>query len=211
LFALLASATLLVPLSACSDPGPLGGVPDALATGDGSSTPSFILDAGVYDAFPEATVGSTASAFADAGPYTASSGSLPLHVTDDAGHHLGASCGPCHTAGATGTLCGSSAIPCLTLGGTVYQDYKGMVPASGVEIRVVDLKGNAATTYSGPYGNFALTVDAGVTLPAMVAARDPSSTRPMVTTLATGACATAGCHVLGGSPDAGTYYPIHVP
>jgi hypothetical protein len=192
-------------LAGCSDPGPIGGVPDAFAPGDGSSTRSFLLEAGKYEAAAATRDAALVTAFTGAGAYVAFTGTLPTNL-GDAGHFVGASCGPCHSTG-----CGSG-IPCFTLGGTVYKDYAGTVPAPGVEVRVVDLHGKVASTYSGSSGNFALYADAGVTLPAMVGARDSTSTRPMVTTLAVGMCATAGCHVVGaGLPDSGGYFPIHVP
>jgi hypothetical protein len=106
---------------------------------------------------------------------------------------------------------GQCAGPCFVLGGTVYKDYKGTVPAVGVEVRVVDMQGNSASCHTGANGNFRIDADAGVTLPAIVGARDGTTTRPMVTTLANGMCGTSGCHTPMGSPSAGDYYPIHVP
>jgi hypothetical protein len=111
------------------------------------------------------------------------------------------------------------------IGGTVYKDYKGTIPAAGVEIRVQDMAGHAVSVYSGMNGNFYIHSNgSGVTLPAMVAARDGTTTRPMITQLTTngfnvgvgtmGSCASGGCHITGGTdggPVSGAYYPIHVP
>jgi hypothetical protein len=69
------------------------------------------------------------------------------------------------------------------------------------------------TTYSRDNGNFFFG-GAALALPAIVAARDATTTRSMVTQLTTasmGSCASAGCHIVGGSPSSGAYYPIHVP
>jgi len=194
-------AAVVASLLGCVDPGPIGGAPDAFAPGEAAAPPSFALEAGQYDAYAPRPPPSPVNAFTDAASYADATGVL-AHLADT--HNVGLSCGPCHSTG-----CGST--PCFTLGGTVYRDYFGKQPAAGVEVRVVDLKGRSATVYSGPNGNFALYSDAGVALPAMVGARDGTTTRPMVTTLAVGMCATAGCHVVGSSPDAGAYYAIHVP
>jgi hypothetical protein len=105
----------------------------------------------------------------------------------------------------------------MLLGGTVYSDYKGTQPAPGVEVRIVDSAGHSATAHSGPEGNFyILSAGAnGVTFPAVVAARDARTTRPMITMLAAtmGSCGQTTCHVPGGGPmsNTGSYYPIHVP
>jgi hypothetical protein len=128
-----------------------------------------------------------------------------MHLADT--HHVGESCGAgsCHGAGTCG------AAPCFLIGGTVYSEYKGTVAAPSVEIRVLDMQGHAASCYSGPNGNFRLPTDAGVTLPAIIGARDGTTTRPMVTTLANGMCGTSGCHNPMASPATGAYYPVHVP
>jgi hypothetical protein len=117
----------------------------------------------------------------------------------------------CHSS-----LGGHSEAPTFVIGGTVYQDYAGQIPAEGVEIRIVDSSGNAASTYSAHNGAFFLrdSNSNGVTFPAVVGARDGTTTRPMITTLSTssmGSCGQSTCHVSGGSPANGTYYPIHVP
>ena len=121
-------------------------------------------------------------------------------------HNAGQSCmkSGCHGAG--------GAADGLLIGGTVYADYAGTIPAPGVEIRVLDMAGHAVSVYSGQNGNFYVG-GAAVTFPAIVGARDGKTTRPMVTAL-TGtmrSCAAAGCHIVGGSPATGAYYPIHVP
>jgi hypothetical protein len=128
-------------------------------------------------------------------------------------HNAGMSCihSGCHGAG------GSSGAPSLLIGGTVYADYKGATPAAGVQVRIVDAAGHSETTYSGPEGNFyILSANAnGVTFPAVVGARDGTTTRPMITrlTASMASCGQATCHVPGGGPmsNTGNYYPIHVP
>jgi hypothetical protein len=102
------------------------------------------------------------------------------------------------------------------IAGTVYKDYKGTIPYPGVEVRVQDQAGNAISTYSCQNGNFYIgTGRAGsLALPALVSARDSTTARPMVTQLTTagmGSCAMGGCHIPGGAPASGAYYPIHVP
>jgi hypothetical protein len=103
------------------------------------------------------------------------------------------------------------------IGGTVYTDYKGTTPAPGVEVRIVDAAGNATSTYTGPEGNFyIMSANAGgVAFPAVIGARNSTTTRPMITALTAslGSCAQAPCHIQGGGPITGTgnYYPIHVP
>ena len=98
------------------------------------------------------------------------------------------------------------------IGGTVYKDYKGTIPAAGVEIRVVDANGHAASVYSGSNGTFHMG-RGNLTLPAIVGARDGTISRPMVTALSgtMGSCSSSGCHINGGSPLTTAYYPIHVP
>jgi len=119
-------------------------------------------------------------------------------------------------SGCHATQGGRSDAPEFLIGGTVYQDYFGLQPAAGVEVRVVDGNGHAVSAYSGREGNFYVRSSAtnGVTFPAVVGARNGTITRPMITTLfgpAMGSCAQSPCHVAGGSPATGSYYPIHVP
>ena len=112
---------------------------------------------------------------------------------------------------------GQSEAPSFLIGGTVYQDYYGMVAAAGVEIRVLDSAGHAASTVSERNGNFYIRSSSsnGVTFPAVVGARNATIARPMITPLGNasmGSCAQSPCHVAGGSPSkTQTYYPIHVP
>jgi hypothetical protein len=132
------------------------------------------------------------------------------HMGQDA-HNPGQSCiqPQCH---------GGSEAPPFLIGGTVYADYKGTTPAAGVEVRILDSAGHAASTYSGQNGNFFIPSGSanGVTFPAIVGARNASTLRPMITKLSTasmGSCGQAKCHVPGGGPqgNTGNYYPIHVP
>jgi hypothetical protein len=121
----------------------------------------------------------------------------------------------CMQSGCHGPAAGAQETPFL-IGGTVYKDYKGTIPAPGVEVRVRDMAGNAVSVYSGMNGNFYIHLsNSTVMLPAVVGVRDGTTTRPMVTVLTPttgmGSCASAGCHVVGGSPATGAYYPIHVP
>ncbi len=105
-----------------------------------------------------------------------------------------------------GSSCHSGEAPRLLVGGTVYKDYKGTVPAPGIEIRVVDGNGNAASTVSGTTGAFGIRATT-VAFPAWVGIRDGKTSRPMVTPLtgSMGDCSQASCHVAGG------YYPVHIP
>lgn len=142
--------------------------------------------------------------FSGAPPY-ASKGS-----GGDTAHNPGKSCMDkgCHATS------GGGEAPAFLIGGTVYKDYKGASPAVGVEVRIVDSAGNAASAYSGSNGNFYIRAgSAGVTFPAVIGARDGTTTRPMITQLSStmGSCAQQPCHVTGSSPAMGTYYPIHVP
>jgi hypothetical protein len=128
--------------------------------------------------------------------------------TGQSSHNPGQSCmqSGCHGGEAPGFL----------IGGTVYTDYKGTTPAVGVEVRIVDSAGHAASAYSGPNGNFHIPSGTnGVTFPAAVGARSGSISRPMITTLTSsmGSCGQTHCHLPGGGPPSGTgnYYPIHVP
>jgi hypothetical protein len=150
----------------------------------------------------EAGTSSFQNPFAGAPAYTAQMG--------QGSHNAGKSCMQtgCHGGNAPGFL----------IGGTVYVDYKGGTPAPGAEVRIVDSAGHAASTYSGPEGNFFIHSGGanGVTFPAVVGARDATTTRPMITTLssaAMGSCGQTKCHAPGGGPQSGTgnYYPIHVP
>jgi hypothetical protein len=166
----------------------------------------------IVDVNPESDAGSAASEggatsfqnpFAGAPGYTARMG--------QDSHNAGKAClqSGCH---------GSSEAPSFLLGGTVYADYEGTTPAAGVEVRIVDSAGHAVSTYSSPNGNFYVGSGSanGVTFPAIVGARNATTTRPMITTLSTasmGSCGQTKCHVPGGGPQSGTgnYYPIHVP
>lgn len=134
----------------------------------------------------------------------------------DNSHNAGKSCmqSGCHpTAGG-----GGGDAPSFLIGGTVYADYKGTTPAPGVEIRIVDSAGHSASTYSGSNGNFYVRSGSanGVTFPAVIGARNATTTRPMITVLSSasmGSCGQTTCHVPGGGLPSGTgnYYPIHVP
>jgi hypothetical protein len=144
--------------------------------------------------------------FSGAPPYSAQGGG-----GGDTAHNAGKSCmnKGCHpTAG------GGGEAPSFLIGGTVYEDYYGTTPAVGVEVRIVDSAGNAASAYSDRGGSFYIrSSGTNVTFPAVVGARNGTITRPMITTLTStmGSCAQSPCHVAGGSPPMGTYYPIHVP
>jgi hypothetical protein len=92
--------------------------------------------------------------------------------------------------------------------GTVYKDAAGTTPAAQVEVRVRSANGNAVRAYTDAVGNFFITNSAasgaGVTLPALVGARDATVVRPMISTISSGACNTAACH-------AGAQGWVHVP
>jgi hypothetical protein len=144
----------------------------------------------------------TPDIFADAGAYS------PPAEAGSGQHHPGESCmqSGCH---------GSGEAQAFLIGGTVYKDYAGTIPYPGVEVRVQDATGKTMTTYSRQNGNFYISGGgAPLALPALVSARDGTTTRPMVTQLTTASmssCASTGCHTVGGSPSTGAYYPIHVP
>jgi hypothetical protein len=137
----------------------------------------------------------------------------PAYVAQmaDDPHNPGTSC---MQSGCHGSVAAASS---FLIGGTIYADYAGRVPAPGVEVRIVDAAGRATSTYTGVKGNFyIMTANAkGVTLPAIIGARDANSARPMITALSAGlgSCAQTQCHVSGVGPinDSGNYYPIHVP
>jgi hypothetical protein len=143
--------------------------------------------------------------FSGVAPYSAQTGK--------SSHNAGMSCihSGCHASA------GGAGPPSLLIGGTVYADYKGTMPAPGVEVRIVDSAGRVASTYSGPEGNFYITSAnaSGVTFPAVIGARDATTTRPMITTLTAsmGSCGQATCHVPGGGPmsNTGSNYPVHLP
>jgi hypothetical protein len=170
----------------------------------------------VIDVDPFAEAGTGADAGIDSGDGAAIQdpfAGAPGYTAGQPGgssHNAGKSCvqSGCHASGGDG--------PTFLVGGTVYKDYKGTTGAPGVEVRVVDSAGNAASAYSGPEGNFYISAGkSNLTFPLIVGARDGTTTRPMVTTLTTGmaSCGQQGCHVPGGGPttNTGNYYPIHVP
>jgi hypothetical protein len=84
-------------------------------------------------------------------------------------------------------------------------------------VRILDGAGHAASTYSGSNGNFYIRAGTdSVAFPAVVGARNATTSRPMITMLSTagmGSCNQTTCHVPGGGPqtNTGDYYPIHVP
>jgi hypothetical protein len=160
-------------------------------------------------AAPDAAAGWQAASYLD--PF----GGAPAFMarTGTSTHNAGLAClqPACH--GGTG---GSA--PHFFLGGTAYQDYQSTKPAAGVEVRIVDSAGHAASAYTGPEGNFFVPSGAeqGVTFPAAIGARDANTSRPMIapiTASAMGSCGQATCHVPGGGPmtNTGNYFPIHVP
>jgi hypothetical protein len=159
---------------------------------------------GAGDGGPTTQSKTTPDIFADAGAYS------PPVEAGSGEHHPGESClqSGCHGAGAVQA-------PTFVIAGTVYKDYAGTMPYSGVEVRVQDATGRTMTTYSRQNGNFYIGGGGGqLAVPALVSARDGTTTRPMVTQLTTtsmGSCASTGCHTVGGSPSTGAYYPIHVP
>jgi hypothetical protein len=187
-------AALLVAASACGSAGT--DLNQVVNGDDGGSAAQGGNSAGFQDPFGGAP------------PYAGSQSG------GDSSHNAGRSCMDrgCHGTGGQG---GGDA-PSFLIGGTVYQDYYGKVPAVGVEVRILDSAGHSAITTTGREGNFYIRSGSsnGVTFPAVVGARDATTTRPMITTLGTasmGSCAQATCHVAGGSPATGSYYPIHVP
>jgi hypothetical protein len=188
-------------------PSPLeGNVSSGTPAGSGTSTPAGSGSTGSpAGSGPMPSTGTTTDAFKGAPPFTS--------MVGNSAHHPGESCSSSNCHGPAG---GETE---FVVGGTVYKDYKGTTPAPGVEVRVVDAVGTAMSVYTGTNGNFYLNAgrrDGGgaVTYPVTVGVRDGTTTRPMVTAItsaAMGSCASAGCHIVGGSPASGAYYPIHVP
>ena len=133
--------------------------------------------------------------FAGAPAYAAPSNLTPSPAPN---HNVGNSCMNCHGNGQTAFL----------IGGTIYKDFAGKTPAAGVEIRIVDTNGHAASTYSNSDGNFFIkSAGSTVALPAWVGARDGTTKRPMITQLTPtdGSCGQAFCHDNGGNG------PVHLP
>lgn len=181
-----------------------------LGCGSGTELDALVNVDPASDAGPHAVDAGEASTvrdpFGGAAPYAGKTGSGT--------HNAGMSC--VH-AGCHGSAASAAGAPGLLLGGTVYTDYKGTNAAPGVEVRIVDAAGHAASTFSGPEGNFYIMSSSanGVTFPAVVGARDAKTTRPMVTVLTAdmASCGQAKCHAPGGGPmsNTGNYYPVHVP
>jgi hypothetical protein len=179
----------------------------SLACGSGTDLNQIVNVNPVSEAGAGAGEGGGGSTFQN--PFAGAPGYTPQMGPD--AHNAGQ---PCMQSGCHG----SSEAPGFLIGGTVYTDYKGTTPAVGVEVRIVDSQGRAASAYTGQSGNFFIhSVNAnGVTFPAVVGARNATTTRPMITVLSAagmGSCGQAKCHVPGGGPQSGTgnYYPIHVP
>jgi hypothetical protein len=189
-------------------PSPLEGNVSGTPAGSGTPTPAGSGSTGSpagSGSVPTPSTGTTTDAFKGAPPFTS--------MVGNSAHHPGESCSQSNCHGPAG---GETE---FVVGGTVYKDYKGTIPAPGVEVRVVDAVGMAMSVYTGTNGNFYLNAgrrDGGgaVTYPVMVGVRDGTTSRPMVTAItstAMGSCASSGCHIVGGSPASGAYYPIHVP
>ena len=147
--------------------------------------------------------GASLDPFAGAPPYAAQTG--------PSSHNPGKACiqSGCHGS--------ATAAPSFLFGGTVYTDYQGHTPAVGIEVRAMDARGHAVSAFTGPEGNFYVGTGSqgGVTFPLVVGARNATTTRPMITQVASafGSCGQSTCHVPGGgfSGNPGDYYPIHVP
>ncbi len=181
----------------------------SVACGSGTDL-NQIINVNPYSDAGSGTSSGGGSSFQD--PFAGAPGYSPGQPGDTS-HNPGQAClqSDCHGGG------GGEA-PSFLIGGTVYADYKGTTPAPGVEVRIVDSAGHAASAYSGSNGNFYIRSSAanGVTFPAVIGARDATATRPMITVLSSpgmGSCGQTKCHVAGGGPQSGTgnYYPIHVP
>ena len=130
--------------------------------------------------------------FADAGPYATNP------YTSSSTHNAGRDCMAkgCHSIGGDA--------PPFLIGGTVYSSADAgpiLVPVADVEVRVLDLQGNAASAYSDVAGNFYVrSTGTNVTFPAIVGLRDATHTRSMVTELTgtMGSCSQVSCHTLPG-------------
>ena len=187
-----------------SSSGSSGGTPAASSSSGVHSGSSSGASSSGSGGVPNTTQSQTTpDIFADAGPYA------PPVEAGRGEHNAGQSCIQmgCHIAGQ-----GPQAPDPFTIAGTVFKDYAGTIPYVGAEVRVQDANGQTMTTYTHDNGNFSF--GRSVAFPAVVAVRDATTTRQMVTQLTTaamGSCAMAGCHIVGGSPSTGAYYPIHVP
>jgi hypothetical protein len=188
---------------------------NAACSSAGTDLAELVNESSVSDGGADASV----SASVDAGlgnpaKFTDPFAGAPAYVatTIAPSHNVGLSCigAGCHAQS------GTNPAPNFLFGGTVFADYKGTAPAPGVEVRAVDSVGNVVSVFTGPEGNFYLPASAvkGLSFPLVVGARNATTTRPMITTVtaSSGSCGQKACHVRGGgSPDAGAYYPIHVP
>jgi hypothetical protein len=95
----------------------------------------------------------------------------------------------CHGSGGDG--------PILSFGGTVYTDATGTAPAVGVEIRVIDSKGLAASAFSDSDGNFYARQPAFAAPPGHAGARDGSGVLDQASPVTSWSCNSAACHGAG--------------
>jgi hypothetical protein len=92
----------------------------------------------------------------------------------------------------------------FALGGTVFADADGSLPAAAVEVRLLDARGVAHSTFSDDDGNFWLTraEDDGVA-PFTLGIRDANRARFMPIAAPALDCNGAACH-------GGAVAPIHL-
>lgn len=174
-----------------SDAPPDGPVVDSSGTSSpaaDASSPTTTSDAGAgaSDSGP-APAPAPATAFTGAPAYVATTGTTSIRGAHGAfpnNDPAKQNCLGCHND--------------FFAGGTVYKDAAGTMPAAQVEVRVRSANGNAVRAYTDAVGNFFITktaaTTAGVTLPALVGARNATVTKPMASMISSGACNTSGCH-----------------
>jgi hypothetical protein len=167
-----------------------------------SPTKATPVDAGAVDAMTP----SVRDAFTGAAAYVATTGASTQQGTSAHPFNQGIPAkqdcmtSSCHGPGGGG--------PTFVAGGTVFKDLAGSVPASQVEIRLLDADGTAVSTYTDANGNFfvkAGAATANLTFPLQTGARDGTTTRAMSAPISAGNCNSATCH---GGTGTGV---IHVP
>jgi hypothetical protein len=170
---------------------------DAGSSGSSGSSGADGGSSGAPDAAP------AANAFTGAAAYAAQNG--PNTIKGDhpnGGDPAKADCmtGACHGAGGQG--------PRFLAGGSVFKDVAGTMPAPQVEVRFLDGDGTTLSAYTDANGNFFVRANgaaANLAFPMKTGARDGTTTRPMSSSIANGACNSAACH--GGAATG----VIHVP
>ncbi len=170
---------------------------------DDGTSPAAAADGGATSAADAGAKPAANDAFAGAPAFVATAGpSTVKGVHGNGGNPAKLACVTtgCHGGGGGG--------PLFAAGGTVYKDLAATMPAANVEIRLLDAAGKSVLTHTDALGNFFVRATtataAGLAFPNRTAARDATSTKPMVASIANGNCDGATCH--GGGQGV-----IHVP